>query len=108
MMDLLKLVKVFFVLCFDGEVDLDVGGDESEKSNVQFKDLDPKELENIKVDGHHRSVHLKIWAFNTFDTRCLNIKLEISMSIANLHVSNPNLIIDCLFHFMLQVAKEDG
>jgi len=33
-MNLLKLVKVFFVLCFYGEVDLDVGGDESEKSNV--------------------------------------------------------------------------
>jgi hypothetical protein len=85
-----------------------VDGDECEKRNVQFKNLDPKELENIKVDGRHRSVHLKIWAFNTFDPWCLYIKIEISMSIANLHVSNPNLIIDCLSHFMLQVAKEDG
>jgi hypothetical protein len=92
----------------DGDVNLDVDGDESKKNNVQFNNFDPKELENIKVDGCHRSAHLKIWAFNTFDTWCLYIKLEISMSIANLHVSNRNLIIDCLSHFMLQVAKEDG
>jgi len=32
MMNILKLGKGFFlVLCFDGEFDLDVGGDENEK-----------------------------------------------------------------------------
>jgi hypothetical protein len=68
---------------FHGDVNLDVDGDESEKSNVQFNNFDPKELENIKVDGCHRSVHLKFGAFNTFDTWCLtsNLKFQCQLQI---------------------------
>jgi hypothetical protein len=82
-MNLLKLMKVFFCFVFWLGGDLDVSGDESETNNVQIKDLGPKELENIKVDGHHRNVHLKIWAFNILDTWCLytNLKFQCPLQI---------------------------
>ncbi len=51
----------------DEELDLDVDGDNDKKIKHHFKDLDLKELENLKASGCWCNIHSKIWVANALN-----------------------------------------
>jgi hypothetical protein len=51
----------------DEELNLDINGDDDEKINHCFKDLNPQELKNVMACGQQHNIHSKIWAVNTFN-----------------------------------------
>ncbi len=51
----------------DEELDLDVDGDNDKKIKHHFKNLDLKELENLKASGCWCNIHSKIWVANAFN-----------------------------------------
>jgi len=48
-------------------LNLDIDGDDDEKINHCFKDLNLQELKNVMVGGCQRNIHSKIWATNAID-----------------------------------------
>ncbi len=51
----------------DEELTFDIDGDDDEKINHCFTDLNPQELKNVMVSACQRNIHFEIWAANTFD-----------------------------------------
>ncbi len=74
----------------DEELDFHVNGD------IDKKDLDLHELENVKVDGCQHNIHSEIWAINVFNAWQKYKKLDISLSIMELHASKPKLLVNYL------------
>jgi hypothetical protein len=52
----------------DEKLHFDVEGDDDEKINHCFKDLNLHDLENLKAGGRQHNIHPRIWAINAFDT----------------------------------------
>jgi hypothetical protein len=51
----------------DEKLDFNVNGDVDKEINRYFKDLDPHELENVKVNRCQHNIHSKFLAINGFD-----------------------------------------
>jgi hypothetical protein len=77
-------------------MDFNVNGDVDKEINHRFKDLNPHELEIVKVDRCQLNIHFKFWAINAFDAWKKYKKLDTSLSIAKLHTSKPKLLVNYL------------
>jgi len=51
----------------DEELNLVINGDDDEKINHCFKDLNFQELKNVMASRHQHNIHSEIWATNAFD-----------------------------------------
>jgi hypothetical protein len=89
-------------------VNLYVDGDNNEKINHHFKDLDAWELENVKASGCHHNIHFKIWVASAFDAWRKYKKLDTSLLIIELHAFEPKLFVNYLLEFLLQVIEKNG
>jgi hypothetical protein len=67
----------------DEELDLNVNGDVDKENH--FKDLDPHELENVKVNEYQRNIHSKIWVINAFNAWQKYKKFNTSLLTMGLH-----------------------
>ncbi len=62
----------------------------------------------MKASGCRHNIHFKIWATNAFDAWWKYKKLDISLTIIELHASKPKLLVNYLFKNLLQVTKKNG
>ncbi len=85
----------------DEEMNFNDNGDDDDEINHQFKDLNPWELENVKANGCHHKIQSKIWATNAFDAWQKYKNLDVLLSIAKLHASKPQLLVNYLLEFLL-------
>jgi len=68
----LLVLKNYFDPCTygedgDEELNFDIDGDDDEKINHCFKDLNLQELKNVMVGGCQCNIHSELWAINAFD-----------------------------------------
>jgi len=83
-------------------------GDNDEKINHCSKDLNPQELKNVMVGGCQCNIHSEIWAIMHLMHGINYKKLDNSLSIVELHASEPKLLVNYLSKFLLKVVKKNG